>query len=186
MGFVNVLCRARFFSCGDKHLSVPRAAVEHLVWLPFRPAVQLLTCVLELLLKLNPDRTSDGAVCAGAYEFMLKLLRKASQSLSCESEDSLKSSNTKALRPAILLSRSDPKRATDKQEYDGKDAAMPLGIVHANGSAAQDTRKEPLVHFTLVLDVSATMRGDPLKAVARGIRQLLKHLQPWDSLTICT
>ena len=117
---------------------------------------------------------------------MLKLLRKASQSLSCECEDSLKPSSTKALRPAVLLSRGDPEEVTDKQEYDGKDAAMPLGIVHANGSAAQETRKESLVHFTFVLDVSATMRGDPLKAVARGIRQLLRHLQPWDTLTICT
>ena len=117
---------------------------------------------------------------------MLKLLKKASQSLSCESEDSLKPSSSKALRPAVLLPRSDAKEATDKQEYDGKDAAIPLSIVHANGSAAQGAPKEPLVHFTLVLDVSATMRGDPLKAVARGIRHLLKHLQPWDTLTICT
>ena len=119
--------------------------------------------------------------------FMLKLLRKASQSLSGDQDTcKLKPSSAKALRPAYLLSGSDPKGATEIQEYEAKDAAVPQSIVHANGSVAEDDTEEPLVHLTLLLDVSATMRGDPLRALARGIRQLLKHLQPQDPLTIWT
>jgi len=114
---------------------------------------------------------------------MLKLFRKASQSLSGD-QDCYKAGSAKALRPAVLLPGEEG--TTEKQAYAEKDAAgTPWGTVHANGSCAPDAgQKEPLVHLSLVLDVSASMRGDPLRSLARGIRQMLKHLQPWESLTI--
>lgn len=115
---------------------------------------------------------------------MLKLLRKASRSLSGE-QDSLKSSSTKSLKQAALT-KSDQKKTTEKQEAQKDATSMPLGKVYANGSAvdAFPTPKEPLVHLTLVLDVSESMRGDPLRALGRCVKHMLKHLQPWESLTI--